>query len=324
MRLSVLLTMRNRGYFVARVLESVTAQSLDQSDYEVVIVDDGSTDLTAALVDKFRDRLPIQYFYQDHAGIAAARNNGLARAHGAVVLLMDDDDIIEAETLSEHLKAHDQFPSLEIAVLGFTKLDKKMESNPLMSFVTETSGHLFSYKNLEANAFLDFRWFWGGRTSFKRDYVLQSGGFNPAFRFGCEDIELGYRLSKRGLRVIYNPRAVSILIRAISFDAFCHRLYMQGLSQRLFSNLYPNEVAVQEWCEIPKFRREWPKLAGEWRTFIDLGRTLDRCVAKISEHELEPTPEVLWELHQRYFEAFTAAKLAGIAGEAFAPQPSRT
>jgi len=313
-RLSALLTTYNRDHLLDRVLQNICLQTLNQSDYELVIIDDGSTDTSAAVVQNFQHRLPIRYFYQNNAGIAAARNHGLARARAPIVLLMDDDDVIEPQTLLEHLKSHEQYTDPEVAVLGFTKLEEKLEAIPLMSFVTkETGGHLFLYKNAKQGEFLNFGWFWGGRISFKRDYVLQSGGFNAAFHFGCEDIELGYRLSKRGLKIVYNPRAVSIMIRAINFDGFCRRLYLQGQSQRLFSQMY-KDVTVQEWCEIPTFEREWPHLASQWQRPVERARRLDRCVEQMFRAGLLPGPEIMRELHRSYHEAFKASKLAGIAG----------
>ncbi|MBR7518148.1 hypothetical protein KC217_20985, partial [Mycobacterium tuberculosis] len=89
-------------------------------------------------------------------------------------------------------------PDLSVAVLGHTVLDVDVAKSPLMIHVTEVGGQLFSYKWIASGNVLGFREFWGGRSSCKRDFLLRHGVFNPVFRFGYEDIELGWRLHPHG------------------------------------------------------------------------------------------------------------------------------
>ena len=117
-----------------------------------------------------------------------------------------------------------------------------------MHFVTEVGCFLFSYPSLKHGDVLDYTYFWGGRSSCKRSLLLQFGIFNPVFRFGCEDIELGYRLSNQGLRVVYNKRDLTQTIRKIDFDGFCNRLERQGASNYVYSQLHP-EPEIQQWTE---------------------------------------------------------------------------
>ena len=93
---------------------------------------------------------------------------------------------------------------------------------------------------------LEYTAFWGGRSSCKRSLLVRHGLFHPDFRFGCEDIELGWRLARYGLRVIYTPCARSVMIRALTFDQFCARSYRQGRSQAnryLVVHWFPREGA---------------------------------------------------------------------------------
>ena len=159
---------------------------LPRGEFELIVIDDGSTDDTAELVGVFADALPIRYYRQQNVGIGAARNHGLMRAGGDVILLMDDDDAADERLLIEHLAAHEENPDPEVAILGFTKLLPEIAEDPLMSFVTNEGGYLFSYGDDLVGRPLDFDRFWGGRVSFKREFVVSAGGFNPAFKFGCE------------------------------------------------------------------------------------------------------------------------------------------
>jgi hypothetical protein len=225
---------------------------------------------------------------------------------------MDDDDVLEPNAFSEHVKSHTQHPQQEVSVLGNTGLGHDIIDDILMYYVTEICGYLFWYKKLDQGAHLGFEHFWGGRISCKRDFLLQSGGFNPIFKFGCEDIELGYRLAKRDLKVVYNPCARSLMIRKIDLVGFCERLRAQGSSQYMFSRMFPDDV-VQKWCEMPLFYSEWPPLAPRLASILERAGKIDRLVRHRQQLGLTIDGKLYSILYAAYSEAFKASKLAGIA-----------
>ena len=87
---SVVISTYNRAHLLHDTIHSIQAQTVQ--DFEVVIVDDGSTDQTAEVVTGLDDGR-IRYFHQDNAGVAAARNRGVAESRGYYVVVLDDDDI---------------------------------------------------------------------------------------------------------------------------------------------------------------------------------------------------------------------------------------
>lgn len=312
LELTVVLTTYGREALLRKVLDSFASQTLATGSYELIVIDDGSLDDTAAIVSNFVTSLPLRYVYQPNAGLAAAKNHGLALARAPIALFMDDDDILTPNCLQQHVAMHRLHRDRDVAVLGYTKLDDAISNDPLMHFVTEVGGYLFSYNSAQADRDLGYDWFWGGRTSFKRAFALESGGFNPIFRFGCEDIELGYRLAKRGLKVRYAPQAVSVMICRIPFDAFCNRLRRQGNSQYVFSRLW-REPEAQRWCELDDFQKEWPSIAPTFETRMLRARALDDWARTSFEVDLPLAPEVKDLLYDFYYQAFRACKLAGIA-----------
>ena len=86
---SVVIPSYNRAYIVGQAIESVLRQTY--SNVEVVVIDDGSTDDTASVVKAFDER--VRYIYQPNAGIAVARNSGIAAARGEFVAFLDSDDV---------------------------------------------------------------------------------------------------------------------------------------------------------------------------------------------------------------------------------------
>src|SRR5262245_29707755 len=100
-RIGAVICTRNRSDLLSRTLESLTTQTLDKTAYEVVVVDDGSGDDTRQVVNDYRPRLPLTYVYQQHAGLASAKNLGLFRTLAPIVIFLDDDDLASATLLEQ-------------------------------------------------------------------------------------------------------------------------------------------------------------------------------------------------------------------------------
>ena len=311
---SVLVCTYNRADLLKRTLESLCHQTLDKSLFEVIIVDDGSQDSTREIALSFESRLPLCYAYQRNSGVASARNHALFRSRGDFVFFLDDDDIATPTLLEEHVRTHQLYSEDSFSVLGYTDLASEIACDPVMHFVTEVGKFLFSYSDIQCGQILDFSYFWGGRLSCKRRFLLEYGTFNSIFKFGCEDIELGYRLSKYGMRVLYNSRAVTTTVRPITYDQFCERLIKQGRSNFVFSQLH-SESEVRAWTEVDDLDK-WPLLEPVYEIFRKSGRDLDsifRCKQRIGID----TAEDRSLLHEAYWLAFQASKIKGMADAAY-------
>jgi len=97
---SVIIPVYNRQRYVVQSLESVLAQTY--RDYEIVVVDDGSTDGTREVLEPYMNR--IRYFYQANAGASAARNKGVQESEGAYLAFLDSDDMWEPEKLEKQIQ----------------------------------------------------------------------------------------------------------------------------------------------------------------------------------------------------------------------------
>ena len=301
----------SRSALLRRVLRSLSEQTLPRNQFEIIIVDDGSSDDTKGVVEEFMGHIPLRYSYQENAGLGAAKNRGLSLARGEIVVFLDDDDVADPRLFEEHLRTHRRYPQSEYAVLGHTDIHPDHADRPLMHFVTKVGHYLFAYSDLKDGQVLDYTYFWGGRSSCKREFLLRYGFFDPLFRFGCEDIELGYRLSKHGLCVIYNRRARSVMIRNIDFDSFCQRLTAQGESQYRFSRLHP-APEVQRWTEMIGAKEAWVKIAPVYATLLRSARELDRIANLRMDARIPLDHVTIALLHGAYSNASRACKLKGI------------
>ncbi len=296
--LSVIMPTHDRAELLRDALESLVGQSVARDRFEVVVVDDGSTDGTEQVCAELSERLDLRYVRIASSGIAAAKNAGIRAARGAILLFLDDDDVADPGLLAEHLRVHAERPEEHVAVLGYTTWGDWLDVTPLMHFVTDVGHYLFAYSDLEDGQSLDHTYFWGGRSSCKRSFLLRRGLFNPAFTFGSEDIELGYRLSRYGLEVVYAAGAISRMNRSVTLDEFCRRVERQGRSQLVFSRLHA-DPGVQTWCGVEAAAERWAAVAAD----------LDARLARAREIEGARSEE----FHALLWGIFDALKLKGIA-----------
>ncbi len=109
-KVSVIIPTYNRERLISRALDSVLKQTF--TDYEIIVVDDGSTDYTKDVLKKYEGR--IRYFYQANSGISGARNRGLAEAKGEYIAFLDSDDAWLPEKLAMQVAILDRDPTVGI------------------------------------------------------------------------------------------------------------------------------------------------------------------------------------------------------------------
>jgi GT2 family glycosyltransferase len=316
--IAAILTTQNRAHLLPRVLDGLLAQSLARDRFEVIAIDDGSTDETPAVLAAYENLLPLRIVRQAPSGLAAAKNLGIFMSRAPVLLFMDDDDVADTALLVSHLAMHLCHREASIAVLGLTDLAPEVARLPLMRHVAGPGGQLFSHGWMQPHQRLSFREFWGGRTSCKRPLLIEHGVFNPAFHFGCEDIELGWRLDRVGLRVIYEPAARSTMIRALTFEAFCRRSIRQGRAQWLFAALH-DAPAVRDYCEIDRARAAWAEAKGDFAAVLRWAAALDRTMLQRGPEAPALSAASQAELDEAYAQAFFLCRAKGIADAASLP-----
>lgn len=308
--ISAVICTYNRAPLLRQALGALCSQTIGVDQFEVIVIDDGSSDETRQTVEQFSSLLNVRYAWQANSGLASGKNHGLFLSRAPIVAFLDDDDVLDSRCLEEHCRTHERFPLPNYAVLGYTGLGREPSRSPLMHYVTEVGCQLFYYPHLTSGAVLDFSYFWGGRTSCKRAFLLEHGVFNPVFRFGAEDIELGFRLDKVGLQVVYNSAAISYMIRSLTFDDYCRRCYMQGRSNWVFSQLHPDRK-VQSWAEVDQIEAEWAQIEPRLEDLMTAGRHLDRFAQERACADLPLDPLSTRLLHRAYAVAFRAHRIRG-------------
>ena len=190
MRISVVVPVRNDPAHLRACLRSLQASTF--RDYEVVVMDDASSDESGALAREMGARV---LRLERQSGPAAARNLGAEAAGGEVVLFVDADVCVHPETVAGVAAAFEQDPG--IAAL-FGSYDREPGEKNLLS----------QYKNLfhhfvHQQAAPEAATFWAGCGAIRRAIFLEMGGFDTGYGRPCiEDIELGARLRRAGHRIV--------------------------------------------------------------------------------------------------------------------------
>lgn len=108
---SVIIPTFNRANLLAQAIDSVLSQSY--TDFELIVVDDGSTDATQALLSQYRGR--IRYLFQENRGVSAARNLGIKAARGLYICLLDSDDLWLRDKLKEQIRLMKGDPKIRVS-----------------------------------------------------------------------------------------------------------------------------------------------------------------------------------------------------------------
>jgi glycosyltransferase involved in cell wall biosynthesis len=224
-KVSAVIPAYNAGPKLRRLLLSLTWSHLESIDsLEVVVVDDGSTDSTDAVVKAFAEDLDLVYVFLPRtpaSGRAAARNAGIGKASGEVVVLVDADQICAPDFIAEHIGYHRLRQDLVVAgprrdlaegsfddaalANGFdhSAIPEVVAPDGREKVLTEFS---WNFNNLETC----WHHLFSCNASVRREHLLAVGGFDEGFiGWGLEDSELGYRLRRAGLGFAFNPAALA-------------------------------------------------------------------------------------------------------------------
>jgi len=246
MDISIIIPTHNRKNVLKRCILALTAQTYPRSEYEIIIVDDGSKDGTGELVQSLQGNpdCMLRLLAQENRGPASARNLGIQHAIGDILLFLGDDIISTADLISRHSKLHERYPDDHVAVLGHVTWSPEIRINPLMRWL-ESSGVQFGYGTIKNPENVPFNYFYTANVSVKKRFLLKNGLFDEDFPYAAwEDIELAFRLSYEGLRIVYDPKALAYHEHEVNQETIAKRSRLAGRAMALFHQKHPEAKGV--------------------------------------------------------------------------------
>lgn len=194
MNATIQLCTYNRARVLERVLDACFEQTVSPSDYEVVLVNDGSVDDTPSVIARAQARAtcPFAVVNQPNGGLAKARNAGLARSTGERIILIDDDVLPLPNFVEEHLRSHSRHPKAIVRGAAIT-----------VENLDDLPPPIWSLRDYSGN------YFWTTNVSVPLATLRAVGGFNETFaEYGWEDIDVGLRLRFAGVKAVFNRNAL--------------------------------------------------------------------------------------------------------------------
>jgi len=234
--LSVVIPTYNRLETLAHVIPTLLAQDLASREFEVLVCDSMSTDGSAEYLAEVHAEHPnVRHLPGPYTGRAAARNAGIDAAQGAVVLFNDADILASPDLLSQHLRHHRERRA--IAVVGLEVQVKDLDDYAYKRDHPQARGSLHK----PTRKTLPWLYFLTGNASVRREDLLRVGRFDESFTgYGHEDLELGYRLAKAGITILYEPNAVNYHCQDVPHDDQKEKMRLAGRSTVRFYRKHPD------------------------------------------------------------------------------------
>lgn len=222
--LAVIIPTRGRNETLKLTLRGLARQT--EPGFETIVVVDGA-DLEVPELEG------VRILQQEHAGPGAARNRGVAETDRPLLLFLGDDMVPRPDLISRHLHRHREHQSTEVAVLGAVVWHPSVPQDRLHRWLM-WSRALFDFPPASAGP-ADAGWarFYSCNVSIKRSLFLDAGGFDPAFAFDYEDLDLGWRLGRHGMRLQYEPQAVAEHLHPYDWPAVVRRYQSRAPAERL-------------------------------------------------------------------------------------------
>jgi glycosyltransferase involved in cell wall biosynthesis len=323
MFLSVIIPTRDRAVLLGKALESLAVQVYPQGKFEVIVVDNSSTDNTREVVDSFHGKLKhLRYFYEEAPGLHVGRHLGLKEADSDILVYADDD--IEAfDTWLEGVG--DSFQDEAVVLVG-GKCLPKFEIPPPSWLMKQWQNAPEGNRSIGYLSILDLGdrvkvnppAIFGCNYAIRKDTLIKVGGFHPdampinllKFR-GDGESWVNRVISQRGLKSVYNPKASIyhyIPKERMTPDYFYKRAFVQGISDSYSKIRYPGNGETLK--ERIKQLEVALKRTVKRMLFIDRESVkLDRMIAKgykagfsFHQKEIKNDPELLeWVLRENYF-----------------------
>ena len=237
MKYSIIIPVYNRPDEVEELLQSLTKQTF--KDFEVVIVEDGSTVTCKEASDKYQERLDIKYFKKPNSGPGPSRNFGVDHSSGEYVIILDSDCVLPdgyLEAVEKELQQSpcDAFGGPDRAHASFTNVQKAI-SYSMTSFFT-TGGIRGGKKKLDKFYPRSFN------MGVRRKVYNDLGGFSK-MRFG-EDIDFSIRIFKGGYKCRLFPEAWVWHKRRTDFDKFFKQVFNSGIARINLYKKYPESLKI--------------------------------------------------------------------------------
>lgn len=230
LRISVIIPAYNASRTLAECLSALQKQTIPRSDYEIIIVDDGSTDNTVSIADSF----DVNVIQQAHAGPALARNLGVSHAKGELILFTDSDCIASPDFIEQMTK-----PFSDPNVVGVKGAYRSRQREVWARFAQIEFEE--RYSKLARSSSIDF--VDSHAAAFRKQVFLEVGGFDPHFPVANnEDVDLSYKIARIGYKMVFNPEAIIFHYHPAGMKKYLLTKFFRAYWRMLVYRRFPEKI----------------------------------------------------------------------------------
>jgi glycosyltransferase involved in cell wall biosynthesis len=234
---SIIIPTYERCNSVERLLKALNVQTFPDTDFEVIVSIDGSSDGTKEMVEGYIASYNLRYIWEVNSGRASACNRGINDTNGEVLIILDDDMEPSPGFVEAHFNAHAS--EQKLGVVGGAPIHIDKSSSPVTRYRAE---HFNTrYKRMSQPGYVfRIRDFYSGNFSIRRDVLFNAGAYKESFKvYGHEDIELAYRLINSGVKLVYNQDASCTQYNDDDLRSLVKKATSSGNNVVLFTNMHP-------------------------------------------------------------------------------------
>ncbi len=288
--LAVVIPTRDRWQILQRTVDALAAQSAQGAEV-IVVVDGGDTPAPAVT--------GARVLQQEHAGPGAARNRGVRATERPLVLFLGDDIIPTVDLVAAHLDAHRRHPEATSAVLGRTDWHPGVADQALMRWL-DSSGGQFDFQGIVGD---DAGWgrFYSSNVSLKRSLFVDVGGFDEDFTFDYEDLDIAWRLHRKGMQLWYERGALAHHLHSYDWQGIRRRYESRARAERLMQSKHD---WFQPWfAEIAGSAARQPPVSDLWPRVVERVPGWPRSLRRLArdranrwyQQQIAPTFLATWE-----------------------------
>lgn len=231
--ISVIIPAYNAAKTIDNCLRALLNQTVSRSEYEIIVIDDGSTDDTPQIVGSYKD---ITLIRQENQGPAVARNQGAKQASGDIILFTDSDCTPVADWIEKMIAPFNRDESIA-GVKGVYRTDQKELVARFVQLEYEDK-----YDVMKKQKYIDFIDTYSA--GFRREAFCAIGGYDTSFPVACaEDVEMSFRLANAGYKMIMVPDAVVYHIHPNTLTAYLKKKFKFACWRMLAVKKNPNKIA---------------------------------------------------------------------------------
>jgi glycosyltransferase involved in cell wall biosynthesis len=248
--LSIVVCTYNRQKFIYNCLQCLSLQTLDAGSFEVILVDNNSTDKSAEIIKQFiaaHPQLPFRYVFESNKGLSFARNRGIAEAKAGIITFIDDDaeaTPVFAKTVLSFMQAHPEASGAGGRILP--KYSEKGEpewmSKYLIGYVGKTD-HGEPVRMFEGA----MKYPVGCNMTYRKEILLKAGGFNNKLTFRSDDKQIYYAVKPLNDKIYFLPQALvyhNIDAERLEFKSFKKLFLKTGSDERIRVAAEKGDMAV--------------------------------------------------------------------------------